>query len=71
MYKIPAAWLIEQCGWKGKTVGNAGVWHLQPLVLINATGKASAQEIINLENAIINSVRNNFGIELHPEVEHI
>ncbi len=71
MYKIPAAWLIEQCGWKGKTVGNAGVWHLQPLVLINATGKASAQEIIDLENAIINSVRNNFGIELHPEVEHI
>jgi UDP-N-acetylmuramate dehydrogenase len=70
-FKIPAAWLIEQCGWKGKTVGNAGVWHLQPLVLINATGKASAQEIIALENDIINSVNARFGIALHPEVEHI
>lgn len=71
MIKIPAAWLIEQCGWKGKTLGNAAVWHLQPLVLINATGKASAQEIIALEDAIIHSVNEKFGLTLHPEVEHI
>jgi UDP-N-acetylmuramate dehydrogenase len=71
MVKIPAAWLIEQCGWKGKTLGNAAVWHLQPLVLINATGTASAHEIIALENAIIKSVNQKFGLTLHPEVEHI
>ena len=69
--KIPAAWLIEQCGWKGRTVGNAGVYGKQPLVLINATGKASPQEIIDLKNHITDSVRERFGIELHPETEII
>jgi UDP-N-acetylmuramate dehydrogenase len=69
-YKIPAAWLIEQCGWKGKTHGNAAVWHLQPLVLVN-NGNASADEIIALKKAIINSVEEKFGLTLHPEVEHV
>ncbi|MCM1138869.1 MAG: UDP-N-acetylmuramate dehydrogenase [Muribaculum sp.] len=70
-YKIPAAWLIEQCGWKGVRKGNAAVWHLQPLVIVNPDKKASSDEIIALENDIINSVREKFGIILSPEVEHI
>ncbi len=69
--KIPAAWLIEQSGFKGRITGNAGVWHKQPLVLINATGHATGQDITNLENEIIQSVYKKFGIHLHPEVEHI
>lgn len=70
-YKIPAAWLIEQCGLKGKTLGNAAVWHLQPLVLVNATGNARADEIIALENNIIHSVETKFGLTLSAEVEHV
>lgn len=69
--KIPAAWLIEQCGWKGTRRGNAAVWHLQPLVLVNPERKASPDEIIALENEIIESVKTRFGITLSPEVEHI
>lgn len=69
--KIPAAWLIEQCGWKGKQMGNAAVWHLQPLVLVNATGLATGKEIEALEHAIIKDVEQKFGITLHPEADHI
>lgn len=69
--KIPAAWLIEQCGWKGYREGNVGVYERQPLVIINATGKAVPDEIIALENRIVSSVRKKFGIELSPEVEHV
>lgn len=71
LVKIPAAWLIDKCGWKGFRDGNAGVWHSQPLVLVNLTGKASPEEIITLENKIISSVRDRFGVELSPEVEHV
>ena len=67
--KIPAAWLIEQCGWKGRTCGNAGVYEKQPLVIVNATGKATPKEIIDLKNQIIASVKEKFGIGLHPEAE--
>lgn len=70
-FKIPAAWLIDQAGWKGHSDGNAAVWHKQPLVLVNATGKASPTEILNLEQKIIDSVKEKFGIELVPEVIHI
>lgn len=66
--KIPAAWLIEKCGWKGRTLGNAGVWHKQPLILINATGNATSDDILALENAIIKDVHERFGIVLKPEV---
>lgn len=71
LYKIPAAWMIERCGWKGKSFGNAAVYEKQPLVIVNATGKATAEEIVALENAIIESVRSRFGVVLTPEVEHV
>ncbi len=70
-YKIPAAWLIDRCGWKGHKEGNVAVWHLQPLVIVNPEGKASPSEVINLEKKIIESVYERFGVNLHPEVEHI
>ena len=69
--KVPAAWLIEQCGWKGKRSGNAAVYDKQPLVIVNYTGEAYPEEIIGLEKRIIASVKAKFDIELHPEVEHI
>ena len=69
--KIPAAWLIEQCGWKGYREGNVGVYERQPLVIVNVTGEATPDEVIALEDKIVSSVRERFGITLHPEVEHI
>ena len=71
MVKVPAAWLIEQCGWKGKRSGGAAVYDKQPLVIVNHTGDAYPEEIIGLERRIIASVKSKFDIELHPEVEHI
>lgn len=71
LVKIPAAWLIEQCGWKGRRSGNAGVWEKQPLVLVNATGMALPEEIVALENKIRASVKQKFGIILDCEVEHL
>ena len=71
MVKIPAAWLIEQCGWKGRRSGGAAVWEKQPLVIVNYTGEAYPEEIIGLEKRIIASVKTKFGIDLHPEVEHV
>ena len=69
--KIPAAWMIDRCGFKGKTLGGAAVYEKQPLVIVNRSGEATPDEIIGLENSIIESVRKKFGVELHPEVEHI
>ena len=69
--KIPAAWMIEQCGWKGRRSGGAAVWEKQPLVIVNYTGEAYPEEIIGLEKRIIASVNAKFGVELHPEVEHV
>ena len=69
--KIPAAWMIEQCGWKGKRSGNAAVYDKQPLVIVNYTGDAYPEEIIGLEKRIIESVKKKFDIALQPEVEHI
>lgn len=71
LVKIPAAWMIEQCGWKGKRSGGAAVWDKQPLVIVNHTGEAYPEEIIGLEKRIVASVKAKFGVELHPEVEHI
>lgn len=69
--KVPAAWLIEQCGWKGREMGGAACYSKQPLVIVNLSGSATPGEVIALENAIIASVRERFNINLHPEVEHI
>jgi UDP-N-acetylmuramate dehydrogenase len=68
--KIPAAWLIEQCGWKGFREGDTGVWPGQPLVLVNY-GSATGQQILDLADRIIASVRQKFGITLAPEVNII
>ncbi len=68
--KIPAAWLIEQCGWKGKTLGGAQVWPKQPLVIVNAN-HASAQDIIDLAAAVSASVKEKFNITINPEVNYI
>ena len=69
--KVPAAWLIDQCGFKGATQGGAAVWERQPLVLVNATGEATPQDVLALEQRITNGVQERFGITLHPEVDHI
>ncbi len=68
--KVPAAWLIEQCGWKGKKVGNVGVYEKQALVLINHN-HGDAKEILNLVAEIQNSVKTKFEIVLEPEVQII
>lgn len=67
LIKIPAGWLIEQCGWKGKSVGNTGVYDKQALVLINYGG-ATGEEVFDLANKIIYSVKEKFGLDLVPEV---
>ena len=69
--KVPAAWMIEQCGFKGKRLGGAQVYQNQPLVIVNASGEASPEEIIGLETEVIQAIESKYGITLHPEVEHI
>lgn len=65
--KIPAAWLIEQCGFKGQKIGKVGCHVSQPLVIVNYGG-ASAQEALSLVKQIQHSVKEKFDIGLHPEV---
>ena len=69
--KVPAAWMIEQCGFKGAVNGGAQVYQNQPLVIVNASGSATPEEIIGLEQQIIGSIAAKYGITLHPEVEHV
>lgn len=69
--KVPAGWLIEQCGWKGKQIGNVASHKLQSLVIVNATGDATGKQIFDFSTEIINSVKEKFGIELEREVNII
>ncbi len=64
--KLSAAWMIEQCGWKGHREGDAGVSGQHALVLVNH-GNASGRQLLGLANAIAESVKSRFGIELKPE----
>lgn len=68
--KIPAGWMIDQCGWKGKSLGPAAVHDKQALVLVNRGG-AKGADIVALSDAVRASVREKFGIDIHPEVNFI
>ena len=68
--KIPAGWMIEQCGWKGKSLGRAGVHDKQALVLVNLGG-ATGQEVVGLCEMIRHDVYEKFGIGILPEVNII
>lgn len=65
--KIPAGWMIDQCGWKGRSLGRAGVHSRQALVLVNRGG-ATGREIVELCEAVRGDVKKKFGIDIAPEV---
>lgn len=69
--KIPAGWLIEQCGWKGKQIENVACHEHQALVIVNKTGNATGKEIFDFSSMIIDSVKEKFNIELEREVNII
>jgi UDP-N-acetylmuramate dehydrogenase len=64
--KVSAAWLIEQCGWKGRREGDAGVSEMHSLVLVNH-GAATGQQLLDLARRVAASVHGRFGIALEPE----
>lgn len=69
--KVPAAWLIDSCGLKGAECGGAAVYEKQPLVIINKSGFATPRDVLELERRIVETVRDRYGVTLHPEVDHI
>ena len=70
MTKLSAAWLIEQCGWKGKRLGNAGTYPHQALVIVNY-GQVTGKQIALFAEQIRKDVEQRFGVLLHPEVKYI
>ena len=69
--KVPAAWMIDRCGFKGAVQGGAACYEKQPLVIVNASGAAAPSDILALEDRIVEGVRSRFGLTLYPEVEHL
>ena len=68
--KVPAGWLIEKCGWKGRSMGRASVYDKQALVIVN-DGNATGDEVVRLADAVIASVYEKFGIAIFPEVNYV
>lgn len=68
--KIPAGWMIDRCGWKGKALGRAAVHDRQALVLVNLGG-ATGEEVMHLAHEVARSVHDTFGIDIRPEVNYI
>ncbi|MCI5081024.1 MAG: UDP-N-acetylmuramate dehydrogenase [Saprospiraceae bacterium] len=69
--KVPAGWLIDQCGWKGRQIGGVECYRRQALVLTNKTGYAKGKDVLAMAEAITKSVRERYGIELQREVNLI
>lgn len=65
--KLSAGWLIEHCGWKGRTMGHAGVYDKQALVLVNADGQARGEDVMRVADAVIRDVEEKYGVILVPE----
>lgn len=68
MFKIPAAWLLEDMGWKGKRTGDCGTWPTQPLSMVNY-GHATARELLIFVESVRSAVKNRYGLTLLNEVE--
>lgn len=68
--KVPAGWLIEKCGWKGRSMGRVSVYDKQALVIVN-DGNATGDEVVRLADAVIASVYEKFGIAIFPEVNYV
>ena len=69
--KVPAGWLIDRCGLKGYRLGHAAVYERQALVLVNADGEATGQDIARLAEYVQEQVAERFGLQITPEVRYI
>ena len=71
LFKVPAAWLIDKCGLKGRKHGGAAVYEKQPLVIVNHSGSAEPGDVIALEEEVKAAVFGKFGVRLEKEVEYV
>lgn len=69
--KLSAAWMIDRCSLKGRSIGGAAVYERQPLVIVNRSGEATPEDVLAVEKLVCDSVLERFGVQLHPEVEHL